>query len=212
MNQGGVHSNILTSDIMTLPTQNMHCANQRSLLQRAKNMYLFVQRRPAVAAEEGGHWAEGAAAHPNSDEGASRLGRMTCSMWFAMKSLICAQIFWILLETPPTFGGGALASFSVRGTYFFLAQAPGRLTLPALLYASFRASDGRESYVCTKLETLEKHSITPVQIASRFSHWNTRAIVRSRFAAKWDRDMSRVGISMEKARRDLNASDAVFLP
>ena len=59
----------------------------------------------------------------------------------------------------------------------------------------------------------EKHSklssITRVQIASRFLHWNTRDIARSRFAGETPA-RSVTCIPTEKARRDLNASDAVF--
>ena len=61
----------------------------------------------------------------------------------------------------------------------------------------------------------EKHSkfksITRVQIASRFLHWNTRDIARSRFAGETPA-RSVTCIPTEKAKRDLNASDAVFLP
>ena len=61
----------------------------------------------------------------------------------------------------------------------------------------------------------EKHSklksITRVQIASRFLHWNTRDIARSRFAGETPA-RSVTCIPTEEARRDLNASDAVFLP
>ena len=61
----------------------------------------------------------------------------------------------------------------------------------------------------------EKHSklksIIRVQIASRFLHWNTRDIARSRFAGETPA-RSVTCIPKEKARRDLNASDAVFLP
>ena len=53
-------------------------------------------------------------------------------------------------------------------------------------------------------------SITRVQIVSRFLHWNTRDIARSRFAGETPAK-SVTCIPMEKARRDLNASDAVFL-
>ena len=61
----------------------------------------------------------------------------------------------------------------------------------------------------------EKHSklksITRVQIASRFLNWNIRDIARSRFAGETPA-RSVACIPTEKARRDLNASDAVFLP
>ena len=46
---------------------------------------------------------------------------------------------------------------------------------------------------------------------SRLSfHWNTRDIYRSRFAGE-TRAINVTCIPMEKVRRDLNASDAVFL-
>ena len=59
----------------------------------------------------------------------------------------------------------------------------------------------------------EKHSqfksITRVQIASRFLHWNTRDVARSRFAGETPA-RSVTYIPTEKAKRDLNASAAVF--
>ena len=61
----------------------------------------------------------------------------------------------------------------------------------------------------------EKHSkfksIIRVQIVSRFLHWNTRDIARSRFTGETPA-RSVTCIPTEKAKRDLNASDAVFLP
>ena len=55
-----------------------------------------------------------------------------------------------------------------------------------------------------------KHSITRVQIASRFFHWNTE-----HFSLSFRRKMRAINdtcIPMEKARRDMNPSDPVFLP
>ena len=61
----------------------------------------------------------------------------------------------------------------------------------------------------------EKHSkfksITRDQIAFRFLDWNTRDIARWRFAGETPA-RSVTCIPTEKAKRDLNASDAVFLP
>ena len=69
---------------------------------------------------------------------------------------------------------------------------------------------------CITYEFLhEKHSkfksITHVQIASRFLDWNTRDIARWRFAGETPAK-SVTCITTEKAKRDWNASDAVFLP
>ena len=61
---------------------------------------------------------------------------------------------------------------------------------------------------------MRKHSklksITRVKIASRFLHWNTRDIARSRFAGETPA-RSGTCIPTEKARRELNVNDAVFL-
>ena len=53
-----------------------------------------------------------------------------------------------------------------------------------------------------------KHSITPVQLASRFFRWNTRDTSRWRFAGE-TRASNVTCIPMQKPRRDLNASDAL---
>ena len=58
------------------------------------------------------------------------------------------------------------------------------------------------------LHAKHSKSITRVQIESRFLHWNTRGIAHSCFAAKRQREVSRV---FQRKKRDGNASDAMFL-
>ena len=61
------------------------------------------------------------------------------------------------------------------------------------------------------LHAKHSKSITRVQIASCFLPWNTRDTARSRFAGETPaRNVT--CIPMEKGRRVLNVSDAVFLP
>ena len=55
-------------------------------------------------------------------------------------------------------------------------------------------------------------SITHVQMASRFLHWNTRDIARSRFAGETPARSVGCIPTEKKTRRDLNESDALFLP
>ena len=61
------------------------------------------------------------------------------------------------------------------------------------------------------LHAKHSKSITRVQIASRFLPWNTRDTARSRFAGETPA-RSVTCIPTEKGRRELNVSDAVFLP
>ena len=79
------------------------------------------------------------------------------------------------------------------------ATAPVPALHPSITYAFFHGNHSKFK------------SITRVQIASRFLHWNTRDIARSRFAGETPA-RSVTCILTEKAKRDLNASDAVFLP
>ena len=61
------------------------------------------------------------------------------------------------------------------------------------------------------LHAKHSKSISRVQIASCFLPWNTRDTARSRFAGETPA-RSVTCIPTEKGRRELNVSDAVFLP
>ena len=80
------------------------------------------------------------------------------------------------------------------GSEQIIPAAPVSALHPSITYAFLH-----EKY--SKLK-----SITRVQIASRFLHWNTRNIPRSHFAGETPA-RSGTCIPTEKARRDLNASD-----
>ena len=74
------------------------------------------------------------------------------------------------------------------------------------------AGGTRSDVTAQLLRLREKYSIARVQIASRFFHWNTRHVtylVRVS-PVQHEQEMAHV-FEWKKARRDLNASDTVFL-
>ena len=110
---------------------------------------------------------------------------------------------YVLYELLTSFLGAVAAPLLISDSDFGSEQivpaAPVSALHPCITYAFLH-----EKY--SKLK-----SITRVQIASRFLHWNTRIIARSRFAGETPA-RSVTCIPTEKARRELNVSDAVFLP